>query len=223
LTVTKSAKVPLAAWLGSATALGLLVLAAYKVGPVQRLDATVLSRLAAHRASSAGALAGVIVHLADPLPLVVMLAGVCALALHRGRPRLAIGAVVIVAGANLTTQILKVVLAHPRYQPILGVHQLGPVAFPSGHATAAASIALAFVLVVPARLRPLAALAGTVLVLAIGISVLVLDWHFPSDVLGGILVAAGWAFAVLAGLRIAERPSSLPPARLANPSAISVK
>jgi membrane-associated phospholipid phosphatase len=223
LTVTKSAKVPFAAWLGSATALCLLVLAAYKIGPVQRLDATVLSRLAAHRESAAGSLAGVIVHLADPLPLLVMLAGVCALALYRGQPRLAIGAVVIVAGANLTTQVLKVLLAYPRYQPILGVHQLGPVAFPSGHATAAASIAVAFVLVVPGRLRPLAAVAGTALVLAVGISVLVLDWHFPSDVLGGILVAAGWGFAVLAGLRIAGRPSSPPTARLTSPPAISVK
>jgi membrane-associated phospholipid phosphatase len=221
--VTKSAKAPIAAWLGSAAALVFLAFAAYKLGPVQRLDATLLSKFAAHRGTASGSVAGVIVHLADPLPLLVMLGGVCGLALQRGRPRLAIGALTIVAGANLTTQVLKVALAYPRYQPILGLHQLGPVAFPSGHATAATSIALAFALVVPRRLRALAAVVGTLLVLAVGLSVLVLDWHFPSDVLGGILVALGWGFAVLAGLRIAERLRSLPPARLANRAAISVK
>jgi len=221
--VSKSAKVLLAAWLGSAGALVLLALAAYKIGPVQRLDATVLSRFAAHQESAAGSVAGVFVHLADPLPLVLMLGGVLVLALRRGRPKLAIGAVAIVAGANLTTQVLKVLLAHPRYQPILGPHQLGPVAFPSGHATAATSIALAFALVVPAGLRPLAAFLGAIFVAAIGISVLLLDWHFPSDVLGGILVALGWGFAALAALRMLERPSSLPPAHLANRTAVSVK
>ena len=30
---------------------------------------------------------------------------------------------------------------------------------------------------------------------------MVLAWHFPSDVLGGGLVASAWGFAVLAALR----------------------
>jgi membrane-associated phospholipid phosphatase len=223
LTVVKSAKVPVVAWLACAVALVLLVLAAYKVGSAQRLDATLLSRFAAHRGSSAGALGGFVVHLGDPLPLLAMLAGVCALGLYWGRPRHVVAAVVVVAGANLTTQILKVVLAHPRYQPILGAHQLGPIAFPSGHTTAAMSIAVAFALVVPQRLRPLAAVLGTGLVLAVGCSVLVLDWHYPSDVLGGILVAAGWGFAALAGLRTIERSGSLSRSQPARRAAISVK
>jgi len=72
-------------------------------------------------------------------------------------------AVTVVAGANLTTQILKVALAHPRFQSVLGHDQLGPVAFPSGHTTAAASIAIAFLFVVPHAWRPaVAAIAGHV-------------------------------------------------------------
>ena len=35
-------------------------------------------------------------------------------------------------------------------------------------------------------------------------AVLVLGWHFPSDVIGGFLVAAGTALFVLAGLRVAD-------------------
>ena len=79
-----------------------------------------------------------------------MLAGVCAIALWRRRPADALGALVIVAGANLTTQAMKAVLAHPRLQAAVGVGPHHEVGFPSGHATAAASIAIALVLVVAA-------------------------------------------------------------------------
>jgi membrane-associated phospholipid phosphatase len=130
-----------------------------------------------------------------------MLALACGIALWRRSPLDALAAVTVVAGASVTTQVLKVLLAHPRFQPVLGHHQLGPIAFPSGHATAAASIAIAFVFVVPRSMKPAVAVAGACFVAAVGISVLVLDWHYPSDVLGGILVASGWGFAVLAATR----------------------
>jgi membrane-associated phospholipid phosphatase len=35
--------------------------------------------------------------------------------------------------------------------------------------------------------------------------VLVLAWHFPSDVLGGFLVAGGWALGMIAVLALIER------------------
>jgi membrane-associated phospholipid phosphatase len=223
LTVAKSVKALVAAWLACAGALVLLALAAYKIGPVQWLDATVLSRFAAHEHSAWGWLAEGFAHLADPLPLLAMLGAICVFALRRGRPRDAIAALIVVAGANLTTQILKVALAHPRFQLILA-HQPDPTTFPSGHVTAATSIVLAAVLVAPRRLRPTAAVIGTAYVFAVGCSVLVLEWHLPSDVLGGILVASGWGFAVLAGLRLTRqrsgRRSAGQPARRA---AISVK
>lgn len=201
-----SVKRPLAGWFACVVALIGLTLAAYGVDPFQRLDATALSRFAAHQASSFGSIAEVLAHLADPLPLLVLLAAICALGLYWGRPRQVAAAVAVVAGANLTTQILKVALAHPRFQPVLGPHQLGPVAFPSGHSTAAASIAVALLLVTPWRWRPLAFAVGAGFVAGVGCSVLVLSWHYPSDVLGGILVAAGWGFAALACLNWRNRP-----------------
>ena len=177
----------------------LLTSLAYGVASLGRLDAKALSRLSAPTGSSAAAAAAFVMHLADLLPLLVLLAAVCGLALHLGRRRQAVAAIVLVIGANLTTQVLKAVLAHPRYQPILGYSQIGSTSFPSGHATAALSIALALALVAPRSWRPLAALAGAVFALAVGCSVLVLNRHFPSDVLGGWLVAGAWFFAVLAG------------------------
>jgi membrane-associated phospholipid phosphatase len=111
-----------------------------------------------------------------------------------------------VIGANVATQILKILLAHPRFHPVLGVNQLAATAFPSGHATAAMSIALAAVIVCPAKLRPRVAPVAALYALAVATSILVLGWHFPSDVLGGFMVAAVFAFgAVAAARQLADR------------------
>lgn len=216
-------KAPLAGWLACAGALVLLALVAYGIDAAQHLDARLFVKFGAHQASFAGTLADGLVHLGDPLPLLLMLAIACGIALVRGRPLDAVAALVVVAGANLTTQALKVVLAHPRFQPLLGSDQVGPAAFPSGHATAAASIAIAFLFVVPRSARPAVAIAGACLTAAVGCSVVVLSWHYPSDVLGGILVASGWGFAVLASLRTARGAGSAQAPQLGSRSAIPTK
>lgn len=174
---------------------------AYAVGPSERLDARLLARLAAHEDTALGWLAEGLAHLGDPLPLLLLLVAACAVALLRGRPREAAAAAAVVAGANVTTQVLKVLLAHPRYQPSLGGLQIDASAFPSGHATAAASIVVAWLFVAPRRWRGFVAVLGAGFFFAVGCSVVVLDWHYPSDVAGGLLVAAGWGFAALAALR----------------------
>jgi membrane-associated phospholipid phosphatase len=220
--VAKRVRAPLAAWIACAGALVGLALVAYGIGAAQRADATLLSKFIA-RDGSFGSLADFIAHFADPLPLVLMLAVACGIALRRGRPLDALAALTVVAGANLTTQVLKVALAHPRFQAVLGHDQLGPVAFPSGHATAATSIAIAFAFVVPPDWRAAVAAIGACFVFAVGCSVMVLAWHFPSDVLGGILVSSGWGFAVLALRRAAEGSGSEPRAQAPSRPAISVK
>jgi membrane-associated phospholipid phosphatase len=220
--VAKRVGAPLAAWIACAVALVLLALVAYGVDAAQHADATLLTKFIA-RDGSVGPFADAIAHLGNPLPLLAMLAVACAIALWRGRPLDAVAAVVVVAGANLTTQILKVALAHPRFQSVLGHDQLGPVAFPSGHATAATSIAIAFAFVVAPEWRLAVAAIGAWLVLAVGCSVMVLAWHFPSDVLGGVLVASGWGFAVLALRRVAEGGGAARGAQASSEPAISVK
>ncbi len=220
--MARSIRTPLAAWLACAGALVGLALVAYGIDAAQRADATLLSKFIAHGAR-VDSLADLIAHLADPLLLLLMLAVACGIALRRGRPLDAVAAVTVVAGANLTTQVLKVALAHPRFQSVLGYNQPAAVAFPSGHATAAASIAVAFAFVVPRDLRAVVAVAGACFVAAVGCSVMVLAWHFPSDVLGGILVASGWGFAVLAARRAAARGAAGRRAQLSSRPAISVK
>jgi uncharacterized membrane protein YidH (DUF202 family) len=63
---------------------------------------------------------------------------------------------------------------------------------------------LASVLAAPARLRAAAAALGASLAIAVGYSVLARGLHYPSDVLGGFLVAGTWTLATVAALQAAE-------------------
>lgn len=195
---------PIFGCLACVCGLFLVTLFAFKVGAGERLDARALAHLTAEPGTAADRAATLFAHLGDPVPLLVMLSAICALALSWGRRPEALAAVVIVAGANLTTQFLKVLFSHERFYSFLGEGQPWTNSFPSGHTTAAASIAVALLVAAPARLRPLAALLGAALTGVVGLSVVVLEWHYPSDVIGGLLVAAGWGFAALAALRLAE-------------------
>jgi len=146
-----------------------------------------------------------LVQLGDPPAVALMTLGLAALAAFRGRPWVALGVLVLVALTSVSSQLLKELLAHPRPQsPILGF-RLGPEAYPSGHATAAMSLALAAVMAAPRRARPAAALLGSLLALAVGASLVADGWHFPSDVVGGYLLATGWALVIAALLYEVER------------------
>jgi threonine/homoserine efflux transporter RhtA len=77
------------------------------------------------------------------------------------------------------------------------------------------SMAIAALLVVPLRWRAITATFSAALVFGVSFSVLVLEWHFPSDVLGGLLVATGYGFAAVAALRYLEaRPDERRMARM---------
>jgi membrane-associated phospholipid phosphatase len=221
--VTRNVRVPLAGWFACTCGLIAVTLLAYGNSSVQRLDATVLGRFVNGSGPHANTLASGITLLGDLPALLLMLALACGIGWVRGRPRGIIAAVAVVAGANLTTQIFKLALAHPHARQLLGADQLSWDGFPSGHETAAASIAIAFAFVVPARLLPAVAALGAGFAAAMGWSVLVLNWHYPSDVAGGILVAASWGFAVLTSIRFRGGFDFRRPAQLGSRAAISVK
>jgi membrane-associated phospholipid phosphatase len=137
--------------------------------------------------------------LGNPAQVAAITLALAAFALVRGRPRVALGVLALVAATSVSSELLKVLLAHPRFPPIFD-YPVGPRALPSGHATAAMSLALAGVLVAPRRARWAAAVIGSGLALAVGASVVAVGWHFPSDVIAGYLLATGWALTVFAGL-----------------------
>ncbi|MBS1892231.1 MAG: phosphatase PAP2 family protein [Actinobacteria bacterium] len=193
-----------------ALAIAPLAVMAYAWNPFQRVDLRGFIHLR-HEEGPIHAFASVLVNLGDLAALLVLLAVACAIGLRYGRRREVLAAIVVVVGANLTTQLLKTTLEHARHKAFEhGVELPWPNSFPSGHTTAAASIAVALVLVVPATHRFVAAILGLAITGAVGFSVVVLGWHYPSDVLGGLLVVGAWSFAALAWLRYRRGPDRAP-------------
>lgn len=222
--MTRTARAPLVAAFACAGGLALLALLVYGVGAVQRLDSTALSHLIVEQGSRLDSLAAGLTPIGDMPTLLIMLALAGGIGLARGRPREAAAAFAVVAGANLTTQALKVVVfSHPRLRAILGAEPFEWDGFPSGHVTAVASIAIAFLFVVPPSLRSVIAAVGACLVLAVGWAVLALNWHYPSDILGAILVVSAWGFLVLAALRVVKDRRVRRVPQLGRRAAISVK
>lgn len=84
----------------------------------------------------------------------------------------------------------------------------GGVSFPSGHAIA--SMTIASILVIAAestRMRVTALLVGGVAVVAAAVSVIADGGHWPSDVLGGWLLAIACVSGLVAALDVAPRRS----------------
>lgn len=199
--MARNVKAPLAACLACAVGVGLLALFALGLEAGRHVDMRLFFRLAEDPGAEGGGGADAIAGFCDLLPMLALLAIACSVALLRHRPSDAVAALLVVAGANVTTQLLKALLAHPRVKVAIGADPFEPNTFPSGHATAAASIAVAYAFVAPPALRNLTMALGACFALAVGYSVVAIGWHYPSDVLGAYLIAAGWGFAVLAATR----------------------
>ena len=179
---------------------------AFHVGVFERADTNVLRGFADLRRPIIDRVAGLIAHLCDPKPFVCLGAVVVLAGLIRRRGRVAGAAAGIMLAANATTQILKPLLgqAHPVVLRVAGLPSPGSGSWPSGHATAAMSLALCAVLVVSARWRPFVAAAGAAFAVAVSFSFLTLLWHYPSDVLGGFLVAGTWTLIGVAAVWTAD-------------------
>jgi len=100
-------------------------------------------------------------------------------------------------------------------KPMVGREIGGSFTYPSGTVAVAAALAAAVFLVSPRLLRPLSALAGTLAVAGVCVAVLVLRWHYPTDVLGGVWVGSGAvlfidALAHVPWLVATRKPSSDP-------------
>lgn len=121
------------------------------------------------------------------------------LALVRRRRDLALGAVVLIGGANLSTQLLK----HDLFsRPDLS---LGPNSLPSGHTTVAVSIALAAVIVAPPAWRSTVAFGVSATATLVGVATVLGRWHRPSDVIAATFVCVVWAAVGLLAAALVRR------------------
>jgi membrane-associated phospholipid phosphatase len=138
--------------------------------------------------------------------------------LWRRLRRLAIFAVVTVAGSALLNNVVK--LAVHRARP----HLSDPVAvaagksFPSGHAQAAivgyGMLLAVFLPIIPRRWRPVTITAAAVLVLLIGFSRISLGVHYLSDVIGAYLIGTVWLIGMISAFRTWRREEGKPVADL---------
>jgi membrane-associated phospholipid phosphatase len=145
------------------------------------------------------AIASTFAKLCNPRPFAYLAAVPIVIALARRRPSLALGAIMITVGAIVTSELLKSKLgvSHPTAS---GYGTYVRHSWPSGATTAATALACSLVLVVRPRLRPYAAILGAGFALAVVCSVVRLGWHYPSDAVGGVLVALTWGAVTVATL-----------------------
>jgi undecaprenyl-diphosphatase len=126
----------------------------------------------------------------------------------RRRPNLHIVffTILVFAGDKLVTTAIKDLVdrARPTLNPI--AHTLGP-SFPSGHSSTAASFYAALALLLArgrsARVRALLAGAAGAIAVAVASSRVLLDVHWLSDVIAGLML--GWAWLALCAIAFGGR------------------
>lgn len=139
---------------------------------------------------------------------------------HRRAAAYVVGVVVV---TTVLTQVVKFVVDRDRPDRFLPAEQFGGGSYPSGHVSASASICgvLLVIVVMLVRRAGLRHLIGWLLgleVLVVAADRLLLGRHYPSDVVGGALLAVG---VVLLGL-VVYSPLPRSHAETAEPLVISV-
>ncbi|MFC7447126.1 phosphatase PAP2 family protein [Rhodococcus daqingensis] len=107
--------------------------------------------------------------------------------LIRRRPRSLAVALAVIAGANVTTQAVKLLLDRPYLG--WGAHNT----LPSGHVTVITSLAVGLAMVLTPGSRAAVAALMCAAAAAAGSAVMICQWHRPSDVVAAVLVVAAWA------------------------------
>jgi len=136
--------------------------------------------------------------------LIAALATIAVVALIRLRRASGLVAIGLLIAANASSRILKAYLL-PR--PDLGLAESGPAALnslPSGHTTAAFSIGVAALFVVPPVLRSVTATAGILFSSAVAIATMSAGWHRVADSLASLLLVTAWAVGAGVVLLLAE-------------------
>jgi membrane-associated phospholipid phosphatase len=171
--------------------LGLVVWAlAFRTAHGVAWDFSTLHRLAGWQLNHTELPAQLVSHLCDTIPYAVLATIVTLTAVVTGGIARAMLVASILVVPNAVTQALKVVTSEHRVDVMTWAVHVDAMSWPSGHATASLSLALAAAIAAPVAYRSLVAAIGLALAAAVGTSVVLLGWHFPSDVLGGYCVAA---------------------------------
>ncbi|WP_421732054.1 phosphatase PAP2 family protein [Brevundimonas sp.] len=142
--------------------------------------------------------------------VLTLIAVVAVIALARARRwRSAVTLAGVALGAELTSDLLKLVYARPRPDLTAQESYVYTHSFPSGHSTVSTAIYFTLAALLASQVarrgsRALILLTTGLLVLAIGVSRVYLGVHWPTDVVAGWAVGSMWAVAGWRLLRFAS-------------------
>ncbi|WP_326534981.1 phosphatase PAP2 family protein [Pseudorhodoferax sp.] len=139
---------------------------------------------------------GTATHLGDPIVLTALVVLVGAALLWRGRQGLALGWVVACAGNGVLNQLLKQIFARVRPLHEHGFAVADGYSFPSGHTSGSVVVygMLAYlgVRLLPPRWHLPGVLLAAALAFCMGVSRVLLQVHWASDVLAGFASGLAW-------------------------------
>lgn len=103
--------------------------------------------------------------------------------------------------ASVTSSILKEVFARPRPSLVPHLDHVTNLSFPSGHAVNGVAVFILAALLIPTAKRGLWLALGVLAAAIICTTRMMLGVHYPTDILGGVLVGSAY---VLAGVAVAR-------------------
>jgi membrane-associated phospholipid phosphatase len=167
-----------------------------------RIDGHVMDFVVRHRVGWISQVARAVTVLGSGWVVTIVVLGATALLVRRHRRGDALFVVLSTVGTAILIVIAKHAIARPRPPAVHRLVSAGGASFPSAHAaqSVACYAALAAVAVTAtrsARTRVLVCTAAAAIAAAVGASRVYLGVHFPSDVLSGWLLAAGWLLALI--------------------------
>lgn len=121
------------------------------------------------------------------IPALLLVLALILLFLYRRRSMRSVVVLgIIVLLSNLTAQFVK-------HAPF-GLGEAWPTLNPlSGHVAVVTSISLGWLVVVPARLKPVSTVSAIVTIGGVSCGVMLAGWHTPFQVLCPVLISTGWA------------------------------
>ena len=110
--------------------------------------------------------------------------------------------------ACLVGPLAAIVIVEWFLKPVIARRYAQVLSFPSGTTSVVTAMATGWALAVPRRIRPFVVILGAFIVGLECISVIALQWHFPTDALGGVMLGVGVVLLIDGSLHLVFRPRS---------------
>jgi len=143
-------------------------------------------------------------HLGDRNLLTVIAIAMTGFLLWRRAWRLALACVIVTGGGGLLNMLMKHSFQRVRPEHVHGYVQESGWSFPSGHASASMAVygfaCYVAIWLLPARWHRFCLVGGAILISAIGVSRVLLQVHYLSDVMAGFALSLAWLSLCLAAM-----------------------